>query len=157
MRMFISDSLIDSTEMYMRNILLLILKLYLDTNALIHLFNNQISSLFISYNKKNILFVKGITYSYIFAKILTTFTNLRCLKFNSSLSVHGTIFAGMSLETAISSTLLELHINISDMRDLHHILDGRFDQLRILYINTGTIVTHYMLNEQDVGYFVCFE
>jgi hypothetical protein len=134
-------------------------KLHLDTNSLIHLFNNQISSLFINFNKKNNSHSNRITYTNIFTKILTIFTNLRCLKFNPSLSACDNLFLRMIPETAISSTLLELHVNVSDMNDCHHILDGRFDQLRILYINFGSIATHSFNIEQNVGlfllYFVC--
>ncbi|CAF1367407.1 unnamed protein product [Adineta steineri] len=117
------------------------ISLFSDTNCLIHLFNNQISSLFISFNEKMNSFENRWSYWDIFAKIMTIFTNLRCLKFNPYLPVHHTFFSNKALKTAISSTLLELHINISDisMRDFHHILDGRFDQLRILHVNMDKI------------------
>ncbi|CAF4077709.1 unnamed protein product [Adineta steineri] len=103
----------------------LVMSLFSDTNSVIHLFNNQISSLVISFNEK----INS------------------CLKFNPYSPVRGTLFLGMTLETAISSTLLELHINVSDMTDFNHILDGRFDQLRILYINIDSIGIYYPYKE----------
>ncbi len=138
---------------------MLTLKLHLDTNSLIRLFNNQISSLFINFNKKNNSHPKGITYTNIFTKILTIFTNLRCLKFNPSSSACDNLFFKILPETAVSSTLLELHVNVCNMSDCHHMLDGRFDQLRILYINFHSIASHHFNIEQNVGlfllYFVC--
>ncbi|CAF0832410.1 unnamed protein product [Adineta steineri] len=131
----------------------LVMFLSSDTNSAIHLFNNQISSLFISFNKKNNSFVNNTSYSYIFAKILTIFTNLQCLKFNPYLPISGTLFLSMTLETAISPTLLELHINVFDIKDCNHILDGRFDQLRILRVNIDTIGFYHTYKELNVEYF----
>ncbi|CAF4267764.1 unnamed protein product, partial [Adineta steineri] len=131
----------------------LVMFLSSDTNSLIHLFNNQISSLFISFNKKNNSFVNSASYSYIFAKILTIFTNLQCLKLNPYLPISGTLFLGMTLETAISLTLLELHINVFDIKDCNHILDGRFDQLRILHVNIDSVGFYYTYKELNVAYF----
>jgi hypothetical protein len=132
----------------------LTLKLYLDTNPLIHIFNNQISSLFISFiNFENEWFSKSHTYAFILTKILTIFTNLRCLKFNPSSSFSGDILVSMLPEVPISSTLLELHVNVSHMTDCLCILDGRFDQLRILHINFKGIIPFFHKIERNVGYF----
>ncbi|CAF2918359.1 unnamed protein product [Rotaria sp. Silwood2] len=81
-------------------------------------------------------------------KIWTIFTNLRCLKFNSSSSFRDGVFVRIILpETAISATLLELHVNVFDMMDCLEILDGRFDQLCILYINFYShICFHFQQN-----------
>ncbi|CAF1468314.1 unnamed protein product [Adineta steineri] len=122
-----------------------------DTNPLIHVFNNQISSLFINFlNKENDPFSKSIIYAFIFTKIWTIFTNLRCLDFNSSSSFRDGVFISIILpETAISSTLLELHVDVRNMMDCLEILDERFDQLRILYINIYHIETSTFNKERN--------
>jgi hypothetical protein len=90
----------------------------------------------------------------IFTKIWTIFTNLRCLKFNSSSSFRDDAFFGIYLpETPISSTLLELHVNVIDMMGCLAILEGRFDQLRILYINFNFIKALILNKERNVSYF----
>ncbi|CAF3541382.1 unnamed protein product [Rotaria socialis] len=79
-------------------------------------------------------------YSIILAKILTIFTSLRCLKFNPSSSYHDAVLFYFIRDTAFSSTLLELHVGMVEMRDCLDILDGRFDQLRILHVTVyGTL------------------
>ncbi|CAF2122003.1 unnamed protein product [Rotaria magnacalcarata] len=103
-------------------------------NSLTHIFNNQISSLFINFNDVKDSLPMRTIYSIIFAKILTIFTNLRCLKFNPSSSYRDAVLFYLIRDTAISSTLLELHVGVVEMRDCLDILDGRFDQLRILHV-----------------------
>jgi hypothetical protein len=80
------------------------------------------------------------TNSIIFTEILTKFSNLRCLKFIPSSSDHDAIFAYMERGTAISSTLLELHVSVTDILQCHSLLDGRFDQLRILYVTVYNFI-----------------
>ncbi|CAF1057848.1 unnamed protein product, partial [Rotaria sordida] len=55
-------------------------------------------------------------------------------KINPSLFDFGTVNDFMTYRTTICSTLLELHVTLTHMQDCLCILDGRFDQLRILYI-----------------------
>ena len=94
-------------------------------------------------------------YSMMFAKILAIFTTLRCLKFNPSSSYSDAIFFYSTRKTAISSTLLELHVSVVEMRDCLDILDGRFDQLRILHVTVNSILYWLTDIEHEVGYFVC--
>ncbi|CAF1513899.1 unnamed protein product [Rotaria magnacalcarata] len=110
------------------------MSLFFDQNPLAHIFKNQISSLFISFGTGNNSFPLESIYSLIFSLILANFTNLRCLKFNSSLSFNDTTTFHVPDETTISSTLLELHVSVADMTDCMCMLDGRFDQLRVFYI-----------------------
>jgi hypothetical protein len=93
----------------------------------------------------------GAYNKFIFAQIFTIFTNLRCLKFNPSSSSYNALHLFMLPGTDISSTLLELHVCVSDIQDCLCILDGRFDQLRILYVTFYT--TCYMKFGHKVGYF----
>jgi hypothetical protein len=115
------------------------------------MFKDQISSLFINFYTENYWHPMGTTYSIIFTEILTKFTNLRCLKFNPSTSNHDTIFVH---ETAIYSTLLELHVSVTDIRQCLLILDGRFDQLRILYITWRYISRKFVNIEHKVGFLI---
>jgi hypothetical protein len=106
----------------------------------------------VNFNNEAKSFLFGATYSIIFIKLLTIFTNLRCLKFNSSSSFRDTLFSHMTLETVISSTLLELHISVSDMNDCLYILDRGFDQLLILYVTFYRVLPFFNI-ERKVGYF----
>jgi hypothetical protein len=94
------------------------------------------------------------TNSIIFTEILAKFSNLRCLKFNPSSSYRDTLFVYMERGTAICSTLLELHVSVTDIRQCLRILDGRFDQLRILYITLYFISPRFVNIEHKVGFFV---
>jgi len=91
-------------------------------------------------------------YSMIFVKIFTQFTNLRCLKFNPSSSFRGALVFDMLSESNISSTLLELHVTVSDTEDCLIILHECFDQLRILYVNVYGISTGLFDLKPKVGY-----
>jgi hypothetical protein len=54
-----------------------------------------------------------------------------------------------------SSTLLELHVTINDLSVCFHLLDGRFDQLRVLYVITEDIFDYPLplTNNNQVDYF----
>ncbi|CAF4814343.1 unnamed protein product [Rotaria sp. Silwood1] len=114
--------------------------LFDDKNPLTHIFKNQISSLFINFKEVNDSLPMRTFYSTIFEKILTIFTNLQCLKFNPSASYDDAVLFYWIRETAISSTLLELHVSVLEMRDCLDLLDGRFDQLRVLYVTVDRIL-----------------
>ncbi|CAF2980800.1 unnamed protein product [Rotaria sp. Silwood2] len=116
------------------------MSLFDDKNPLTHIFKNQISSLFINFNNVKDSFPMRTIYSTIFEKILTIFTNLQCLKFNPSASDDDAVVFCLIRETAISSTLLELHISVLEMPDCLDLLDGRFDQLRVLYVTVDRIL-----------------
>ncbi|CAF4736357.1 unnamed protein product [Rotaria sp. Silwood1] len=120
----------------------------LDENPLIHIFKNQVSSLKISFNNKNNSCpMVGIS-SVIFQKILTIYTNLRCLKYNPSSPFGDALYLYPANGIAICPTLLELHVSVTDMKQCLHILDGRFDQLRILYV-TFDSVSPELFNIED--------
>jgi hypothetical protein len=136
----------------LKNIFIINLKFYLDKNSLNHLFKNQISSLFINLNYENNSPPKGVISSIIFKNILARFTNLRCLKFSPSVCFLEFLPFDFTPITDICSTLLELHVNVTDMDGCLLILDGRFDQLRILYITVYEIYRWYPHVKLKVGY-----
>ncbi len=71
----------------------------------------------------------------IFENILATFANLRCLKLNPTASFDDVqSFLSAPVIPRMYSTLLELHISMSEMEECLHILDECFDQLRILNV-----------------------
>jgi hypothetical protein len=99
------------------------------------------------------MFPMGIHYPSMFTKVLALFTNLRCLKFNPSSSYRDALYFDITTGTNISSTLLELHVTLRDMEDCLNIFDGRFDQLRILYVTVYRIYSWLIEIEHEVGYF----
>ncbi|UJR29813.1 hypothetical protein I4U23_017357 [Adineta vaga] len=115
------------------------MSLFDDKNPLAYVFKNQISSLFISFNMVKKSLPKGMIYSDIFAKILTIFTNLRCLTFNPCASFLDAVFFTLIHKTAVSSTLVELHISVAEIHDCLNLLDGRFDKLHILHVTVCNI------------------
>jgi len=76
----------------------------------------------------------------IFSQIFAIFPNLRCLKFNPSSSLHDALLLRLIRSTTsihpntIYSTLIELHVSLSIIEDFIYLLDGPFDQLRILHV-----------------------
>ncbi|CAF1218127.1 unnamed protein product [Rotaria sp. Silwood1] len=122
----------------------------LDENPLIHIFKNQVSSLKINFNNKNNSCpMVGIS-SVIFQKILTIYTNLRCLKCNPSSPFGDALYLYPANGIAICPTLLELHVSVTDMKQCLHILDGRFDQLRILYVTFDSVSPEFFNIEDNV-------
>jgi hypothetical protein len=90
--------------------------------------------------------------SVIFQKILTIYTNLRCLKYNPSSSSGDALYFYPANEIAICPTLLELHVSVTDMKQCLDILDGRFDQLCILYVTFDSVSPELFNIEDNVGY-----
>ena len=132
---------------------------YLDKNPLTRIFKNQISSLFINFNNVEDSPPRRPTYFIIFAKILTIFTNLRCLKFNPSAPKFDAVSFYSTDKTAIYSNLLELHISVEEIQDCFRLLDGRSGQLRVLYVTVNKVLYWLREVEYEVGcfyeYFVC--
>jgi hypothetical protein len=96
----------------------------------------------------------GAIYSMIFTTISTIFNNLRCLKLNpSSSSFLDALSLHTTPKTVIYSTLLELHVTVENMKECLYILDGRFDQLRILYVTFYNIFPCFFNIQNKVGYF----
>ncbi|CAF3867585.1 unnamed protein product [Adineta steineri] len=113
--------------------------LLLDENSLIHRFKNQISSLFINFDKGDNFCPIGLICSSIFEEILILFTNLQCLIFNPSATLYNAVTFLYSDSFGVCSTLLELHISVTKMEECLYILDEIFDQLRILHVTFHNI------------------
>ncbi len=72
--------------------------------------------------------------------IFTMVNNLRYLKFHPYSDVYISSWERLSLSfrepsTFYSSTLMELHINVSNFFDCLYLLDGRFKQLHTFCVN----------------------
>ncbi len=75
----------------------------------------------------------------IFRNIFTIFTNLQYFNFASSDIYSKYISVEILSPILISSTIVELHVSVSGFKDCLYLLDGRFDQLRTLYVNIASI------------------
>ena len=75
----------------------------------------------------------------IFRNIFIIFTNLQYFNFASSEIYPKYISFEILSPILISSTILELHVSVSGFNDCLYLLDGRFDQLRTLYVNIASI------------------
>ncbi len=109
--------------------------LSLDKSSLVRIFQNQILTLSVTGKEGNhdefIMNMRANLFTY----ILTMFTNLLHLKFYQNLN-NPTGFVLFNDQCSMfSSTLLELHINVYYFDDCLYLLDGRFNQLRILFVN----------------------
>ena len=112
----------------------------LDKVLLDRIDKNQIQNLVITIgkNKKGQLSEYAITTVY--RQIFTVFTDLRYLNFYSSSNIYDPrlSFEG-TCPQFFSLTLMELHISLKSLNDCLYLLDGRFNQLRILYVKVISI------------------
>jgi hypothetical protein len=115
------------------------LYLYLDETILTDLFKNQISSLTIRIRKNKKQITTTDENTTIFTDIFTMFTNLQYLNFKPSSNYPQRLSFDILSPNLISSTLLELHVNVKDFDDCLYLLDGRFPQLQIFHVNTAWI------------------
>jgi len=125
------------------NILKFILRL--DGSPFTRAFKNQIASLVISINTNgNPCSVSAR----IFTRIINTFIYLRFLNFCPFSSWSQELSFGDLSPTFSSSTLLELHVCLKYFTDCLYLLDGRFNQLRILHVNINFISSKLTFNNQ---------
>ncbi|CAF1432737.1 unnamed protein product [Rotaria sordida] len=87
--------------------------LFNDESLFTRMFKNQVSSLVISINANGSL--------------------------SSREDVYAQLSFGISSPNVFSSTLLELHVCLSHFTDCLYLLDGRFNELRILHVNINFI------------------
>ncbi|CAM4781387.1 unnamed protein product [Rotaria magnacalcarata] len=123
--------------------------LFSDEKNLIVRFKNQITSLFIDFTKSNERH-NGPIIRLIFALICDMFTNLQCLNFYPSSSLCQQLSFFRSPPTVFPSTLLELHVNLQDFIDCLYLLDGRFNQLHILYVDILFITSYINISKSFV-------
>jgi len=111
----------------------------LDRNIFTDLMKNQIVSLIICirHNRKQTSIKDENTI--MFTNLFTMFTNLQCLNFDSSSIGPQYISFEILPPIFISSTLLKLHVSVGSFNDCLYLLDGRFNQLRALYVNISWI------------------
>ena len=128
--------------------------LCLDETSSIHKLKKQISVFVIDIikNEKQNSTVEMI--QLVFTYILTIFINLRYLNFGPSSNGYQELSFGISAPTVFSSNLLELHVNVDRFTDCLYILDGRFNQLRTLYITISMIFSSRLIIDNKVGDFI---
>jgi hypothetical protein len=84
------------------------------------------------------------------------FTNLRGLKFDSSSDFAAYVMMIIVPPTVVPP-LLELHVNLPSMHEFLCLLDGRFDQLRILYVDVYGISSKYLdIHRYKVDFILIF-
>ncbi|CAF4567501.1 unnamed protein product [Rotaria sp. Silwood2] len=112
---------------------------FIEENALTDLFKNKILSLTfnMNVNKKNN--DREFFNAIIFQRIIKTFTNIQYLNFCPSSTWYSRISFEIFIENLASSTLLELHVTLTNFDNCLYLLDGRFSQLHTLYINVADI------------------
>lgn len=81
------------------------------------------------------------------------FTNLQCLNLNPSSSLCQRLSFSRSPPAVFPSTLLELHVNLQDFIDCLYLLDGRINQLQILYVHITFITSLNHTINDTVNYF----
>ncbi|CAF1939336.1 unnamed protein product [Rotaria magnacalcarata] len=130
---------------------------FTEDNVFARRVGNQISYLVIDMVPNNEMSSRYL-HNIVFTDVFTMFINLQYLKFYpSSLAFHGLIF-DKSLPTFVSSTLLELHVNVHSFTDCLYLLDGRFKQLRNCHVNIFHIKSTSLTiaNEEKLPNLRCF-
>ncbi|CAM4904474.1 unnamed protein product [Rotaria socialis] len=107
-----------------------------DKSSLYHIFQNQIVTLSLTTKKDIHDAITMNERANLFSYILIIFTNILHLKFYESSS--SILFKEPC--SSFSSTLVELYIDVYLFDDCLYLLDGRLDQLRILFINVCHIL-----------------
>jgi hypothetical protein len=99
-----------------------------------HTLKNQILSLVFDINTNTEPMRTKSVNEFLFTHIFTIFTNLRYLNFCPSSIGYQALSFDTSPSTVISSILLELHIYLKSFVDCLYLLDGCFNNLRILSV-----------------------
>ncbi|CAF3646356.1 unnamed protein product [Rotaria socialis] len=114
------------------------IRLFIDKTPLDRIKKNQVCSLVVTIpdiGRKRLI---ENTITAVCARVFTVFTNLHYLNIYSPDYMY---FPRLSfndeLSTFFSATLTELHINLENSNDCLYLLDGRFNRLRVLYVNIG--------------------
>jgi hypothetical protein len=74
--------------------------------------------------------------AFIFTQIFSIFNNLKYLNFHPSATTLCRLSFDTSPPTVSSSTVLELPVTLDIFTDCLYLLDGRFNQLHTLHVNT---------------------
>jgi hypothetical protein len=113
---------------------------------------NQILSLTIDINTNEKQSIPEDRNASIFTHIFNTFNNLQYLNFGPSLISHQRLSFCTPPPPVISTNLLDLHVCLNNFRDCLYLLDGRFNQLHTLYVNTSYIGSWNVSINNKVGY-----
>lgn len=125
---------------------------HLDEAPLPQIFKSQISSFVIGFIRKSGNFSTINLPTLVFTQILTIFTNLRYLNFAGSLCACERLSFDVTPPTVSSSTLSELHISVQSFNDCLYLLDGHFNQLRSLRVNSSFISSSDLTIHNKVDY-----
>ncbi|CAF1262603.1 unnamed protein product [Rotaria sordida] len=125
------------------------LQLFSDESLFISTYKNQISLFVIDIRsngeRDTITDENPLLFTYIF----NTFTNLQILDIGPYSIWHQYLSFDISPPNVISSTLLELHVNLNNFSDCLYLLDGRFNQLRIFHANIEKITSNLVNNNKE--------
>ncbi|CAF3933109.1 unnamed protein product [Rotaria sp. Silwood1] len=111
--------------------------LFTNETSIIRTLKNQLLSLTIDISINRTQDYLTNNNAIIFNRIFTMFPNLQYLNFGrSSISDERLSFC-FRRPTVISTNLLELHVCLKTFYDCLYLLDGHFNQLRILYVDVG--------------------
>ena len=86
---------------------------------------------------ESVMEMRGDLLQYIFRM----FTHIQCLKFYPHVLRRCPYVVFATQPSMFSSTLVELHINVFSFEDCLYLLDGRFNQLRILIVDADFILS----------------
>ncbi len=89
----------------------------------------------------------------VFTQIISSFPNLRTLYLSPSLLWYQSIHFGNTSPTVASTTLVQLHVNLTDFQDCLFLLDGRFNQLGKLHVNIDSIIPSPLGIDNKVDYY----
>ncbi|CAF1682787.1 unnamed protein product, partial [Adineta ricciae] len=129
---------------------------FLKEDTFIERFQNRISSfVFKCIDKQE---TSETVNTQLFAYIVNTFSNLRYLKFDSLLFYDQRMSWVYSPPFMSSSTLVKLHVKVDFFDDCLYLLDGRFDQLRIFYVDVQYTVQrpNVHINQKQAHNLQCF-
>ncbi len=90
--------------------------------------------------------------TFIFTHIFPMLTNLQYLNFAPSAISYQELSFDISFPLVFSTNLLELHVNLDQFIDCLYLLDGRFNQLRKLYVNISLIIASRLVIDSKVNY-----
>ena len=111
---------------------------YRNESHLGYTFKDHVSSIVVTIGQTKLAVLDEDMVRTILVRVLTIFTNLRCLKFQPSsewfLRDHEQLSIDRQPPTFFSSNLVELHMNVHFFSDFLYLLDGPFNQLRILHV-----------------------
>jgi hypothetical protein len=126
----------------------------LDKTLLSRINENGISSLVVTIPDIGRKRLTETTITAVCARVFTVFSNLRYLNIYSPDYMY---FPRLSFNDEFSaffsSTLMELHVNLKNSNDCLYLLDGRFNKLRVLYVNIGFIFPPSVMISTKVNYF----